>query len=161
MASYHTRSRSLRPPTHTDGLTNQLVGMNESARGPASMPTEQAGPEFAPSPKGRSTPGGEPGSERSVGPLSAGALDPEAPGPRRLDRPRNTDPRNPHTQLRNSHTGPQRGSLTDAVFRGRSSSAHQPSSRRSLSPPVLSPAPHSQQSQSAVDSIGRVQPVCC
>jgi len=44
------------------------------------MPTEQAGPEFAPSPKGRSTPGGEPGSERSVGPLSAGALDPEAPG---------------------------------------------------------------------------------
>ena len=48
--------------------------------GPASMLTEQAGPEFAPSPKGRSTPGGEPGSERSVGPLSAGALDPEAPG---------------------------------------------------------------------------------
>jgi len=80
MTSYHTRSKTLRLPTPTDGRPTNLVGMNESARGPASMPTEQAGPAFAPSPKKRSTPGGEPGSERSVGPLSAGALDPEAPG---------------------------------------------------------------------------------
>jgi len=80
MAFYHTRSKTLRLPTPTDGHPTNLVGITESARGPTSMPTEQAGPAFAPSPKKRSTPRGKPGSERSVGPLSAGALDPEAPG---------------------------------------------------------------------------------
>ena len=82
MAFYHTRSKTLRLPTPTDGRPTNLVGMNESARGPASMPTEQAGPAFAPPQREDPPPGANPDerSERSVGPLSAGALDPEAPG---------------------------------------------------------------------------------
>jgi len=90
MASYHTRSKSVRvrPPTPTDGQPTTPVGMTESVGGPESMPTEQAGPVFTPSSEGRSVPGGEPGLEGSVGPLCTAVIDPEAPG-------RYTDPRQP------------------------------------------------------------------
>jgi len=44
------------------------------------MPTEQAGPAFAPSLEGRSDPGDELGLQASVGPLSTEAVDPNAPG---------------------------------------------------------------------------------
>ena len=80
MASYHTRSKSLRPPTPTDGQPTTSVEMTKYVGGPESMLAEQAGPVFAPASEGKSVPGDEPRLEGSAGPLFMGVVDPEAPG---------------------------------------------------------------------------------